>query len=156
MQMLLAHSAYAGDIETIAFGAKAINKERFTPLHSAASEGHIDAIMFLLAQGADVNALDSTGRTPLSSIYHGRYIQAMELLLDHGAEMNTINSYGRSYLHDAAVRGRNDMIEVLVANGADVGATTENGETPLQLYRGSDERVRALLSLCTEKESQVL
>jgi ankyrin repeat protein len=42
-----------------------------TPLHLAASEGQVQAVMFCLKKGADVNALDRFGNTPLSAARRG-------------------------------------------------------------------------------------
>jgi ankyrin repeat protein len=36
-----------------------------TPLHFAADRGHIEIVNILIANGADVNAVDEEGQTPL-------------------------------------------------------------------------------------------
>src|SRR5919206_3143425 len=53
-----------------------------TPLFLAAGEGRLDAVRYLLDQGADVNARDGRGRTPLiEAAFYGNGAVVKELIL---------------------------------------------------------------------------
>ncbi len=56
-----------------------------TALHYAVHFSHKDIVEFLLTQGADVNAKDTTGLTPLAYADKLRFAEIAELLRKHGA-----------------------------------------------------------------------
>src|SRR5260370_12459803 len=60
------------------------------PLSLAAAEGRINALRYLLDEGADVNAREKLGDTALTeAVFYGQNTTAKELLL-HGADVNAI------------------------------------------------------------------
>jgi ankyrin repeat protein len=139
-----------------------------TPLHWAATGGHKDAVMLLLANGAEVNARSDNGDTALHNardheevaeclLVHGAEVDAMnnegktpfhladtevaELLLSHGADINARDHNGSTRLHHAAKYGSKDFVEWLLSNQADVNALDKFGLTPLNRamgYEGKD------------------
>lgn len=58
------------------------------PLHVASHYGHNDIIRFLIAQGADINAVDNFKSTPLVVT---RNPQTVQLLVSHGGDINLTN-----------------------------------------------------------------
>ncbi len=58
------------------------------PLHASAYSGHYKASQFLLANGANVDALDGYGRTPLHGVAYGKNIKIAKLLIEKGANVN--------------------------------------------------------------------
>lgn len=87
---------------------------------------------WLLAQGADLYAPNSSGDTPLhlrACSWRGH----VEVLLALGADVNRPNASGATPLHEAARCHRADSTRVLLAHGAQVDAVDAHGLTPLEL-----------------------
>jgi len=62
------------------------DEKQTTALHYAAKEGHIDSILFLIAQGADLNAITLQSETPLH--FANRHEPSIRVLLEAGANPN--------------------------------------------------------------------
>jgi len=65
----------------------------YTPMHAAASYGHIHILEYLISRGGDVNITDSDGDTP---IYTVENIETAQYLLDKGAIIDRVNEEGLS------------------------------------------------------------
>jgi hypothetical protein len=82
------------------------------PLLLAAGEGRLDAVRYLLDQGADVNARDERGRTALTeATFYGNAPVIKELVL-RGADVNAISDEGTSL--DIAVNTKHEAIAELL------------------------------------------
>lgn len=84
------------------------NPARRTPLHEAArslSPTALEAIKFLLANGASVNLRDKTNSTPLHEVVSkeptATMLEEVKLLLAHGADPNLKNEEGQTPLEIA-------------------------------------------------------
>ena len=85
---------------------------RGAPLLLAASEGRLNAVRYLLDQGADLNALDSAGNTALTeATYYGHVSVVKELLL-RGANINPRSGAGTPL--DVALSKNNDTVADLL------------------------------------------
>ncbi|KAI0691519.1 ankyrin repeat-containing domain protein [Cerioporus squamosus] len=72
----------------------------YTPMHAAASYGHLDILEYLISRGGDVNVTDEDGDTPL---YVVENVRTAQFLVEHGAVVNRQNAEGISpaqYLED--------------------------------------------------------
>lgn len=57
-----------------------------TGLHAAAVQGRTQIIMYLVARGADVNAIDHSGDSPLEYALSEQHIESAKYLESHGAK----------------------------------------------------------------------
>ena len=82
-----------------------------TPLHEAASEGHTDVVIALIAAGADVNAQNERGYTPLHWAADRGHTETVRALIDSGADVNLADNSGWTPLHPAASSGHTETVE---------------------------------------------
>lgn len=123
------------------------DRYRRTPLHSAVRFGALEAVSFLLGQGADLEVADEGGNTPLhlASIY--RHHEIIDLLIRHKGDIDRLNSQGQAPLMLASLYGNRESIKILLAGGASIDMTDAEGNMPLHtavLYRRS-ENIEELL-----------
>jgi len=86
------------------------------PLFLAAGEGRLQAVRYLLDEGADVNAREKFGDTALSeAAYNGQLAVAKELL-SRGAEVNAIGQEGTA-LDVTIIRNNTDVADLLKHHG---------------------------------------
>jgi len=103
----------------------------WTPLHSAARQGHREIVELLIANGSDVNSRDSSGKSSLHDAALGGHKEIVELLIIKGADLNTESGYYGAPLHVAAGLGHEEVVELLIANGANLNVKDGFGRTPL-------------------------
>ncbi len=91
-----------------------VNKTGWTPLHYAASNGHLPLIRLLIENYAYIDAESPNGTTPLmmASMYGSP--EAVKLLLDEGADPLLKNQQGLTALQFAQRANRPDAIELLL------------------------------------------
>lgn len=96
----------------VAMGAK-VNKSGWTPLHYAATEGHVEIMQWLLDLGADVNVQTRAGVTPLYMAARKPSRQAVMLLLKHGAYRDLCTERGESPATAATRAGDKELGDYL-------------------------------------------
>ncbi|GAB4821600.1 hypothetical protein N2152v2_008646 [Parachlorella kessleri] len=106
--------------------------EGLTPLHLAASKGHLSTLVALLEAGAQPDLGDAQGRTALHwAAFEGR-ADCVRALLDAGSSAAAVDAHGSTPLHFAASSGQAAAVEALVAHArASTAATDSEGLTPL-------------------------
>ncbi|MFN0292577.1 ankyrin repeat domain-containing protein [Pedobacter helvus] len=91
-----------------------------------------ELVRWLVAQGADLEAVDTYNRTALHqhcSIRGGD----ISVFLELGANVHALDTYGDTPLHFAAGSGFNlTAIKLLIEHGADVTALDNSKQTPLE------------------------
>jgi len=86
------------------------------PLFVAAGEGNQDVVRYLLDEGADLEARDSSGATALAeAAYYGHLGVVKELLL-RGADINSVGRGGTA-LDLAASRNQTAVVDLLKHHG---------------------------------------
>ena len=102
----------------------AIGKDGITPLLWLLAEEHakdLEAVEFMLKQGADPNYIDPNRQ--VSAMYFasgGNKPEFLELLIKYGGDVNQIAKDDKSMLMVASSQGRIENINMLVNHGADM------------------------------------
>jgi hypothetical protein len=135
-----------------------------SPLMLAAEMGDKQLVALLLADGANVDSIDSVGNTPLHWAATGGNLEVAELMIARKLNVDVKNNAGQTPLHLAIKgpdpplnRGRHQycsVVNMLLANHADINAQDDEGRTPLHysirfgalarllLKKGSDPSIR--------------
>ncbi|ULQ59519.1 ankyrin repeat domain-containing protein [Brucepastera parasyntrophica] len=121
-----------------------------TTLHEAARTENITFLQMLLANGADINAVDETGKTPLTDAIQGNRPDSVRLLLEKGASPVMQDMYGRNAFHEAVEYSAPEIISLIRKAGGNPMARDSYGRTPLSLaFRKNRETVMAVIGTNT-------
>jgi hypothetical protein len=99
-----------------------VNKTGWTPLHYAASGGHVDVAKLLLSHSAFIDAESPNGTTPLMMAAMYGSPEVVKLLLEEGADRDHKNQLGMTALDFAKQGSRKDAIQLLQSFSATVPA----------------------------------
>jgi len=102
-------------------------------------------VRFLVANGADVNARDSSGRTALLRAARVRNVAVCNLLIDRGAEINARSNDGSTPLSEACSAGNTPVVRKLIEAGASINEAHGSPALAEAVYRGHKELVLLLL-----------
>jgi ankyrin repeat protein len=113
----------------------------YTPLHAVFQSGGAldqkEKVEFLLANGANINAVTSNGSTPLMMAVGliNANLEAVQALLSGRPTINAVNVQGQSALMIAAANTRNPAIISLLLNaGANAKIEDNTGRTALDWF----------------------
>ncbi|XP_064010530.1 protein phosphatase 1 regulatory subunit 16A isoform X2 [Pogoniulus pusillus] len=136
------------------------DSELWTPLHAAATCGHLHLVQLLIQRGADLLATNSDGNMPYDlcedevtldclesamaeqgitqeKIEEARGATEREMmveiqqLVEAGADLDTPRGHKATLLHIAAANGYTEAAELLLEHRASVGSRDEDGWQPL-------------------------
>jgi len=102
-------------------------------LHRAAAEGFTADVSRLIAEGADVDARDSTLRTPLHAACQQEQLEVVKILLAAGALVDPRDSFGNTPLWRAVFAfqgGDPTLIRLLLDAGADPDCKNDSNRSP--------------------------
>ena len=119
-----------------------------TGIHWAACTGDTALLKFFIEQGADVNALTSSGTTPLHYAVLMRQLESVRSLLQFGAQVNAASQSGHTPLHYAVLRKNPLIVNLLLAARADLKAVDNGGRTALDwaLLKDQPEIIERLVA----------
>ena len=109
------------------------NSKGFTPLHSAISKGKKTVAVYLIDQGANINAKNKNGLPPLFQALDLGKTGIAKILIRKGANLNFRGYRRRTILHMAARSGNVVIIKLLLEKGAEINAKDSKGSTPIDL-----------------------
>jgi hypothetical protein len=129
---------------------------RCQPLATAAMNGDLEVMNFLIDNGADLDGYNAHDDVALIYALENQQIEAAKLLVESGANVNIPNAFGISPFIGASFLGDLDLLTSMIQNGAElnnnyfilVGDTEqlEKSERPLTFAIGLGERVIAGMS----------
>jgi hypothetical protein len=121
-------------IRNINVNVKDVNE--YTPLHNAATNGHIEIARLLLQNGADVNVKDRWDRTPLHWAAEQDNVDILHLLVENGVDLEAQDDDGERALHYAAYSGHLLFVQELISRyHVDINARRNDGRTALRVVR---------------------
>ena len=148
-------AAARGDDESLrillSFGAQPdiADFEGRSPLQYARNP---EVIATLLANGADLNATDNSGRTALHWICRLDGKPAVvEALLNAGININAQDNGGETAICNAAFAYHNEAIAIMLRYNPDLSIGNSSGDTPLRfaIFSNAHEVLRMLLDITT-------
>jgi hypothetical protein len=92
-----------------------VNKPGWTPLHYAATGGHLEIITLLLENHAYIDAASPNGSTPLMMAAHYGTPAAVKLLLEAGADPLLKNAQNLTAIDFAQRAGRQESADIIAA-----------------------------------------
>ena len=92
-----------------------VNKPGWTPLHYAATKGHLAVMRLLLDENAYIDAASPNGTTPLMMAAHYGTPEAVKLLLEAGADPMLKNDLGLNAQDFANKANREDAAQIIAA-----------------------------------------
>ena len=110
-----------------------------TTIISATSNGSVDRLKELLAEGADVNEADEEGRTALHWSAGYSEIECMKALIEAKCDINAVDENANTALSYAAGYGNEDAVKLLLDNEADVSLKNAEGKTAKDVAEMNDQ-----------------
>ncbi|PIK39387.1 Ankyrin repeat domain-containing protein 50 [Apostichopus japonicus] len=95
-----------------------MDKERRSPLQSAAWQGHVQVLELLLLHRANINHMCNQGASALCIAAQEGHVEVVRALLHHGAEPNHADRQGRTAMKVAVKGGHHQVVELLEKCGA--------------------------------------
>ena len=93
---------------------------RCQPLATAAKEGDLELMRFLIDNGADLDGYNAYDDVALIYALENQQIESAKLLVESGANVNIPNAFGISPFIGATSTGDIDLVTSMIQNGAEL------------------------------------
>jgi ankyrin repeat protein len=114
--MMAAFDGQLALVRTLVIEKKAaVNKLGWSPIHYAVTNGHLEIAQFLMANGAQVNALSPSETTPLMMSIGSGNDKLIKYLLDNGADLRMRNHEGYTAIDVAQLFGKDVIRDGLMS-----------------------------------------
>jgi len=113
--MLAALSGHTALVKELIARGGDVNKTGWTPLHYAATSGHLEIMNLLLENHAYIDAESPNGTTPLMMAANYGSAASVKLLLEAGADASLRNQLGLTAIDFATKANRTDSAELIAA-----------------------------------------
>ncbi|XP_021380179.1 mucin-17-like isoform X2 [Mizuhopecten yessoensis] len=104
----------------------------WTPIIWASEHRYVNAVKYLVKNGADPNLKDKEENTSLHWAAFSGSVDIAEIFLNAGCDLETPNEHGDRPLHIAARQDHYECVVLFLARGADVEAKNNENEVPIQ------------------------
>nr|CAG8530239.1 2808_t:CDS:2 [Entrophospora candida] len=130
---ILAPKGSGGKVTDFSRANIANSSSGLTPLHYAASRGHLDVVKWLVeSAGAIVDLEDQTGETALLKASYNGHTSVVDYLLQKDANVSQKDNDGWTALHNASAQGHYYIVRYLIEYAkADVDVENNRNITPL-------------------------
>ena len=130
------------------------NKEGFTALHYAVSNGNIKIVQLLKKFGANLEAVTNNGKNIMHlAAESNQPTMLIYLLLNEAQDISSVDENGSTPLHWACYYGAEESVNYLLSLNVDINAQDKEKFTPLHLSvsNNSLKIVRLLLQKGADK-----
>uniref|UniRef100_A0A8K9UHF5 Ankyrin repeat and death domain containing 1B n=1 Tax=Oncorhynchus mykiss TaxID=8022 RepID=A0A8K9UHF5_ONCMY len=104
-----------------------------TPLHLAASNGHLDAVQLLLKSFDTRDEVNKLGETALYLAADAAHEDCVQALLEAGCDPNIVTMVRHSALHPVSEKGHTSLVKLLIENTAQMDLQNQHLQAPLYL-----------------------
>jgi len=115
-------------------------ESRWTPLHSACSQGRPKIAEVLIKHGANIEAKDRSGQTPLHYAIENEHLDTVRALAAKGVDVTSAQGYGSPLLHYAVWNDDLEIVKLCMDHGADFNAKDQAGWTAFRYAVSSGSR----------------
>jgi ankyrin repeat protein len=84
------------------------------PLHRSAGADHVEVCQYFITIGAEIEAIDKSGRTALHFACLGGFSEVVTLLLNNGANIFALTTSNSTFLHCAVEKGKIECAQLLL------------------------------------------
>ena len=105
--------AFKGKLDLVKYMVEEIgaepDKDGWTPLHYAATNGHLDVVEYLISKEVDIDAQSPSDTTPLMMAARYGHIKVVKYLLDNDADLSLHNKQNLTAIDFAYLNNQNEI-----------------------------------------------